>query len=579
MKTKSKHSDLGNIESRASHNALRRVAVGVMVLCGLSILQSFNLSIFEPSSAAPRRRQSDQRITLLHSDELYHNAAINRDAQILVGHVRFRHEGVIMTCDSALYYEASNSFDAFGHVRMNQADTLTLSSDVLFYDGADQMARARYNVVMTHRKSKLYCDSMDYDRLYDLGYFFNGGRLVDEDNTLTSYWGQYKPSTREAIFNYNVELKNPHFTLISDTLHYNTGTGFARIVGPSNIDTDDSTHIWSANGTYDTRSNHAHLLERSVVTNKGATITADSLDYIGEGAVSKGFGNVVYTDIVNRNMFRGNYCLYADSVGYAEAADSALMIDFSQRDTFYVHADTFKLFTYDIDTDSMWREMRAYRRVRAFRIDVQAVCDSMVFISRDSCLTLYRDPILWQHGQQLVGEEIRAWMNDSTLDSTYVMRQALSVDRVDSLYYNQVAGNEMRSYFGPDGKMEHTVVDGNVLVNYYPFDEDSLMIGMNHLETTQLKMFTDSGRVSRLWAAGGEGTLYPLSFTPPNGRLLSNFAWFDYIRPVSPEDVFIWRGKKEGSELKKSVRHDAPKQKLGDRGEKPKKEGRFNAEQ
>lgn len=531
--------------------------------------------------AAPRR-QSDKRITLLHADELYHDVRVNRDAQILVGHVRFRHEGVILTCDSALYYEMSNSFDAYGHVRMNQADTLTLASDVLFYDGADQMARARYNVVLTHYDSRLYCDSMDYDRLYDLGYFFNGGRLVDKENTLTSYWGQYQPSTREAVFNYNVELKNPKFTLISDTLHYNTGTGVARIVGPSNIDSDD-THIWSANGTYDTHAETAHLLERSIVTNKGATITADSLDYTSVGAVSKGFGNVVYTDIVNRNEFRGNYCLYADSIGYAEAADSALCLDYSQRDTFYIHADTFKLFTYDIDTDTMWREMRAYRHVRAFRIDVQAVCDSMVFISRDSCLTLYHDPILWQQGQQLVGEEIRAWMNDSTLDSTYVMRQALSVERVDSICYNQVAGNEMRSYFDAQGKMRLTIVDGNVLVNYYPFDDDSLMIGMNHLETTQLRLFMNSGKVSRLWAEGGEGTLYPLALTPSSERYLERFAWFDYIRPLSPDDVFNWRGKRQGSELKKSVTHTAPRQKLGQgtkpRGTKPPSRGRSMATQ
>ena len=131
-------------------------------------------------------RQKGSLIHLLHADELYFNQRINRDAQILVGHVRFRHDDVILTCDSALYYQQSNSFDAFGNVHMNQGDTLTLVSDVLFYDGSDQLARARYNVVLTHNKTRLYCDSLDYDRLYELGYFFNGGRMVDGDNTLES---------------------------------------------------------------------------------------------------------------------------------------------------------------------------------------------------------------------------------------------------------------------------------------------------------------------------------------------------------------------------------------------------------
>ena len=79
---------------------------------------------------------------------------------------------------------------------------------MLLYNGLDQLARVRHNVVLTHRESKLYTDSLDYDRLYELGYFFEGGKLVDKDNVLTSDWGQYSPPTRQAVFNYNVKLEN-----------------------------------------------------------------------------------------------------------------------------------------------------------------------------------------------------------------------------------------------------------------------------------------------------------------------------------------------------------------------------------
>lgn len=518
----------------------------------------------EPAKTKPKssrskgpRPKSKTHVILLHSDELFYDQRVNRDAQILRGNVRFRHDDVILTCDSACYYEASNSFDAFGHVKMNQADTLTLTSDVLFYNGFDQMAMARYNVVLTHFDSRLYCDSLDYDRLYDLGYFFQGGKLVDKDNTLTSEWGQYSPATREAIFNYNVDLKNPKFTLVSDTLHYNTGDEIARIVGPSNIDNGDN-HIYSERGSYDTRNDHAFLLDRSIVSNKGRSITGDSLDYTGQGGVSKAYRNVLYVDQVDKNMFTGHYGLYCDSLGYAEAADSAMLIDFSQRDSFFCHADTFKLFSYNIETDSVWREMRGYHHVRAYRSDVQAVCDSMVFISKDSCLTMYHDPILWQQGQQLLGEEIKAWVNDSTIDSTYVIRQALSVERIDTFCYNQMTGNVMRSYFA-NGKMKWTWVDGNVLVKYYPLDSDSLMIGLLHAESAELKLYMGPEKLDKIWMPASEGKLHPLALVQPNERYLPNFQWFDYIRPTSKEDIFIWRPKKKGTELKPSVRHEAPK--------------------
>ena len=139
---------------------------------------------------------------------------------------------------------------------MVQGDTLDLVGDMLLYNGLDQLARVRHNVVLTHRESKLYTDSLDYDRLYELGYFFEGGRLVDKDNVLTSDWGQYSPPTRQAVFNYNVKLENPKFTLISDTLNYNTQTSMAEIVGPSNIDSGDNHIIPSRLLQYSDRGSH-----------------------------------------------------------------------------------------------------------------------------------------------------------------------------------------------------------------------------------------------------------------------------------------------------------------------------------
>ncbi len=621
----------------------------------LFLLQA-TLFAFPPAQKkGTQPRKKGTLIHLLHSDELYYNQRLNRDAQILVGHVRFRHDDVILTCDSALYYKQSNSFDAFGNVHMNQGDTLTLVSDVLFYDGTDQLARARHNVILTHNQMRLYCDSLDYDRLYELGYFFNGGRLVDGDNTLESEWGQYSPPTHEAVFNYNVDMRTPKSTLVSDTLHYNTETGWARIVGPSNVDNGDN-HIYSENGSYDTRGERVYLLDRSIVSNKGISIEADSLYYQSDSTLSKGFGNVVYIDRDNRNELRGNYLLYSDSLGYAEAADSAMCVDYSQPDTFYIHADTFKLFTYYYDLDSLqavqahqdsllaakrkkqspdslslalmsdslratlpdslratlpdslhaslpdslrasspdslfashtpfatdslaatpapapvdstWREVRAYNHVRAYRRDIQAVCDSMVFISKDSCMTMYKDPILWQEGQQLLGEEIKAWVNDSTIDSTHVIRQALSVERVDSMCYNQVTGALMRSFF-VKGQMDRSIVEGNVLVNYFPFDEDSLMIGMIHAEGTLLQLFMGKKSVDQIKFIGQvDGCMHPLALIQPNVRYLENFQWFDYVRPVSKEDIFHWRPKKPGTELKITVTHSAPKPKLPPR--KPK---------
>ena len=511
---------------------------------------------------ATEREKSESKVILLHTDKLTFDQYRHPGAQILTGNVQFQHEGVLMYCDSACFYEATNSFDAFGHVKMVQGDTLDLVGDVLLYNGLEQLARVRHNVVLTHRESKLYTDSLDYDRLYELGYFFEGGKLVDKDNVLTSDWGQYSPPTRQAVFNYNVKLVNPKFTLISDTLNYNTRTSMAEIVGPSNIDSGDN-HIYSESGFYNTQTEEALLLERSIVTNKGRKMVGDSLYYDSTTGIGEGFGNAVYTDEVNKNMLLGNYCFYNDSTGYAMATDSAVAIDYSQQDTMYMHADTFKLYTFHMDTDTMFREVRGYHKVRSYRTDVQSVCDSLVFNTQDSCITMYRDPIVWNAGQQVLGEVIKIYLNDSTIERIHVIDQTLSVEQIDSVHYNQVAGKEMISYFR-DGEMYETWVQGNVYVDYYMFDDDSLMIGMNYTETSELKLFMKDRKMDKIWMPASTGVIYPIVMIPPNRLYLSNFAWFDYIRPRNKEDIFVWRPKKAGTELKTSYKHKAPLQSLDD---------------
>ena len=526
------------------------------------------MAVTPDGKPAGKRTQSESKVRLLHADRLYFDEHIHRTAQILVGDVRFNHEGVLMYCDSALYYEATNSFDAFGHVRMNQGDTLHLNSEVLYYNGLDRLARARYDVVLKHGTMTIYTDSLDYDRLYELGYFFEGGKVLDHDNQLTSDWGEYSPPTHESVFNYNVRLVNPappakpETILISDTLHYNTETAIAHIVGPSNIENDEN-HIYSELGYYDTQAKHSHLLERSILTNNGKQLIGDSVVWNDDVATAEAFGNVVYTDVVNKNMFTGEYCYYEDSTGYVRATDSALAIDYSQQDTMYAHADTIKVFTYNIDTDSTYRVVHAYYHMRAYRRDLQAVCDSLVYDTRDSVLFMYRDPIIWQQGQQQLGEEIRIFFNGEYIDSVQVLRQALSVEKIDSIHYNQVAGREMHTYF-KDGEIYLSTSEGNVFVNYYPFDDDSIMVELNHTETSLLKMYVKERKVDRIWMPAATGVMYPIPLIPSNMYYLENFAWFDYIRPIDRYDIFEWRPKKAGSELKESVRHSAPKQKLSD---------------
>ena len=140
--------------------------------------------------------------------------------------------------------------------------------------------------------------------------------------------------------------------------------------------------------------------------------------------------------------------------------------------------------------------MKAYHKVRMYRTDVQGVCDSLVYNSKDSCMTMYTDPILWNEGQQLLGEQIKIYMNDSTIDWAHIINQALTVEMKDSIHYNQVSGKEMKAYF-INGDMRHIEVIGNVLTAFYPEEKDSTMTGFNCLEGSVLHLYMKDKKMEK----------------------------------------------------------------------------------
>lgn len=535
------------------------VIMAVLCLFGLFMAQSAPALQQKRKSRPRKTAQKDNRVYLVHADVLHYDEIKNPEAQILNGNVQFRHNGATLYCDSAYFYEASNSFEAFGKVRMVQGDTLTLVSKYAFYDGNEQMAEARHEVVLTHRRQKLYTDSLNYDRLYNIGYFFEGGKLVDGNTTLTSDWGEYHTDTRMAVFNYNVRLRDKKMLLTGDTLYYDTGKSLAHAVGPSVIKSGAST-INTEDGYYNTKTEQSEMYGRSVMNDGGKTLIGDSVYHDSKKDISEAFGNVVYVDTVNKNKLTSDYGWYDGEKGYAMVTKRAVAIDYSQQDSLFMHADTFKIFTFNINTDSVYRKIHAYNKVRAYRTDVQAVCDSLVYNSLDSCMTMYKDPIVWNNNQQLLGEEIRVYMKDSTVNWAHVINQALSVERLipDSTRYNQVSSKEMKAFFD-DGNIREAHAIDNVLAIFFPIDDaDSTIILENYLQTTLMKVFFNNRKMQKVWAPKSEGDAYPLSQIPPDRRQLPAFAWFDYIRPLNKDDIFEWRGKKGGQELKPEKRREAP---------------------
>ena len=473
------------------------------------------------------------KVYLIHTNTLSFDKAVKPDAQILNGDVCFRHDSSYMYCDSAYFFEQTNSLEAFSNVRMEQGDTLFVYGDYLFYDGNTQVAYLRENVRMENGQVTLFTDSLNYERIPNIGYYFEGGLIVDSLNQLSSFYGQYSPETKLAVFNDSVRLENTDFTLYSDTLHYDTQSKIATILGPSVIVSDSGT-IHTSRGWYDTVNNTSLLLDQSQVESGEKILIGDSIFYNRDTGMGEVYGNMSLIDTAQHVTLQGEYGYYNEQTGYAFATDSARFLEYSQGDTLFLHADTLQMVT----VDSIYREIKAYYGVRFYRTDMQGVCDSMQFNTRDSVLYMYTEPVLWNEQYQLYGDTIANYMNDSTIEYAHVIQFAFAAQHVDSSYYNQLKGNDLKAYF--EGQAVHQIdVAGNAESIFYPLEKDGAKVGMNETKSGFLTIWVKDNKLDKLkiWPSP-VGTMTPIPDLKPDQKMLKDFYWFDYLRPKNKDDIY-----------------------------------------
>lgn len=473
------------------------------------------------------------KVYLIHTNTLSFDKAVKPDAQILNGDVCFRHDSSYMYCDSAYFFEQTNSLEAFSNVRMEQGDTLFVYGDYLFYDGNMQVAYLRENVRMENGQVTLFTDSLNYERIPNIGYYFEGGLIVDSLNQLSSFYGQYSPETKLAVFNDSVRLENTDFTLYSDTLHYDTQSKIATILGPSVIVSDSGT-IHTSRGWYDTVNNTSLLLDQSQVESGEKILIGDSIFYNRDTGMGDVYGNMSLIDTAQHVTLQGEYGYYNEQTGYAFATDSARFLEYSQGDTLFLHADTLQMVT----VDSIYREIKAYYGVRFYRTDMQGVCDSMQFNTRDSVLYMYTEPVLWNEQYQLYGDTIAIYMNDSTIEYAHVIQFAFAAQHVDSSYYNQLKGNDLKAYF--EGQAVHQIdVAGNAESIFYPLEKDGAKVGMNETKSGFLTIWVKDNKLDKLkiWPSP-VGTMTPIPDLKPDQKMLKDFYWFDYLRPKNKDDIY-----------------------------------------
>lgn len=309
--------------------------------CGL-ILAGLFLGRLFPATAQdtqPAARDSNNVIHIIQSDKL--NVLTKDSIQLnrFIGNAIFRQGNTLFYCDSALINRASNILDAYGHIHINQADSIHIYGEYLHYEGNTRMATLRDNARLTDGKVTLSGPELQYDMNARIGTYVKGGKLVNGSSVLTSQEGYYYADTKDVYFNYNVLLVDPEYTLSTDTLLYNTQTKIATIVAPTTIN-DGKTVMYTTSGEYNTETGEGNFDSRPTIEDSTATITADRITMDKRTGLAYATGNMIYRDTAQHMTLLSNYGTVDQIQKTVLATQHPLMILEREKDTLYLSADT-----------------------------------------------------------------------------------------------------------------------------------------------------------------------------------------------------------------------------------------------
>ncbi len=488
---------------------------------------------------------SQKKVKLNHADSLKGSMRDGKRFDKLLGHVAFVQNTTNIFCDSAYFFRSENRLEAFGHVHIID-DSVDITSLRLEYDGTKKIAYLRKNVVFEKLKiARLYTDFLDYYRIKNEARYFNGGKLIDTTNTLTSKKGYYDVKTNLASFKKEVVGVNPDYTLTSDTLQYNSKTRLVYFRDFTTLKDKDGKTAYYQNGVYDTRKKFSSL-NNGEMESPSYRIKGDNYFIDDVKKMYKVNGHVAMTSKAENLTIFGDDGFYDKGKGISKVFGNAYMAKVADDgDTLFLSADTLVSIE---NKDPKKKRLLAYHSVKIFKNDMQGIADSLVYQSADSTLYFFHDPVLWSDENQMTADSIHMLLKNKNISRIYMVSNSFVVS-IDSLKdYNQIKGRKMTTYF-ENKKIHHVVVMGNGETIYHVLEEkdikkDSLLIkitilaGMNKTICSNMRIDFKAGKVNSInFYVKPDASFFPPKEIKEKDRKLKGFTWRGTERPKKKDVV------------------------------------------
>jgi lipopolysaccharide export system protein LptA len=468
----------------------------------------------------------------------------------LINNVQMKHQNSIIYCDSAHFYRDENKAKLYGNVRIiDTKDPVQTTSRYAEYDGFTKIAKLRTNVILKNEGTTLFTDFLDYNRASGIANYFNDGKVVDSTNVLTSTNAVYETRIEKITFKNNVILVNPDYTLRTNHLIYMTVSKTVETLGLTNIISAEGNKLNAKKGSfYDTERKQFRFYDGDVET-ETSKVYAEVLFYDELEKYYEGRTNVSLYNKQREIEIFGEEGKYWEERKYSLIYGNALVRKYYEKDTLHMIADTLISQDSDIPED---RYLLAFNNAQMIKSDLSGIADSLVYLTSDSTLYFFNDPVLWNDKSQITADSITLMIANEEVEKVFLNRKAFNITKDTLGNFNQIKGRKMTGYF-KEGKISRFHVEGNGESIYFDVIGDSVLRGMNKMLCANIMMFFEEGQIQKInWLVKPEGSFNPPHLIAEEDMKLEGFIWREEEKP-DRLSFNSWRTPKKRDENEKNL--------------------------
>jgi hypothetical protein len=179
----------------------------------------------------------------------------------------------------------------------------------------------------------------------------------------------------------------------------------------------------------------------------------------------------------------------------------------------------------------------AFPDVRVFKSDLQAICDSLIYSTKDSIFRFFEQPVIWSDTSQFLADTIQMSLKNKKIDRIFLTNKSFILNSPDQIYFNQIKGKNIIAYF-QEGNLRRMEVEGNAESVYYALDEAKAYVGVNKTVCSRMVLLFGDNEVEKIkFYTQPTAKLEPMQQADHNALKLEGFNWVIEKRPLSVQDL------------------------------------------